>query len=192
MKKLLIIQDSLENKISYYHLAAFLVVLPFDRFYSEIVLISFLLHTLIHLTRLKLKKASTLQILMPVSVFLIGAIGLFYSQFRHDGLKDLEKQLAIILFPLALACCGLDVKKYLSNLLLLFSFTCVLTVLYLYGDALRIIIYNKLPLSTLFSGAFINHNFLTDGVHAHIYYYCGWRNPSFFIYSSSRPGDLVA
>ena len=175
MKKLLIIQDSLENKISYYHLIAFLVALPFDRFYGEIILISFLLHTLIHLNRPKLANAFTVQTLLAASVFIIALIGLVYSQHRQDGLKNLEKQLAILLFPFLLAICGLDLKKYLTNFLLIFSFTCVLTVLYLYADALHLIIYNKLPLSTLFTGAFINHNF-SDPIGLHATYfamYCG-------------------
>ena len=54
MKKLLFIDDTLENKISYYHLAFFLISLPFDFFYSEVVLTSFAIHTLIHLRKYRL------------------------------------------------------------------------------------------------------------------------------------------
>ena len=49
MKQLFVINDTLSNKLGYYHLIFFLVALPFDRFYSQLVLISFLIHTLIHL-----------------------------------------------------------------------------------------------------------------------------------------------
>lgn len=171
----LIQNDTLENKISYYHLVAFLVTLPFDRFYSELALISFLIHTLIHLTKQKLRNVFTFQTLVLSSVFLIGVIGLLYSHDRSEGSMDLQKQLALLLFPVLLACCGLDLKKYLMNLLLLFSFTCVLTILYLYLDAVRIILYNHLPLSTLFTGAFINHNF-SEPIDLHATYlamYCG-------------------
>lgn len=38
----------LSRKISFAHAAAFLITLPFDFFYNELVLLSFLLHTLIH------------------------------------------------------------------------------------------------------------------------------------------------
>lgn len=167
MNRLFIINDSLENKISYYHIAAFLVALPFDRFYSELILISFLLHTLIHINRHRLRLVFTTPNLLLSSVFLVSAIGILYSQDKTQGLRDLERQLAILLFPLILSLSGLDLGKYKMNFLKLFSFTCVLTILYLYMDAIRIILYNKLPLSHLFSQVFLNHNFSNPiGIHA--------------------------
>ena len=53
MKKIFFINDTVENKISYYHLLAFLAALPFDRLYSQVVLISFTIHTLIHIKKKK-------------------------------------------------------------------------------------------------------------------------------------------
>ena len=175
LKNKLTIYGSLEDKISYYHLAAFVILLPFDRFYSELVLISFLVHVAIHITPDKLKRAFSIETLVSSSVFFISVVGVIYSQDRSEGLQDLQKSLGIILFPILLACCGLDLKKYATNLLLIFCFTCVLTVAYLYLDALHIIVYNKLPLSTLFTGAFINHNFSEPiGLHATYFaMYCG-------------------
>ena len=55
MKKLFIINDTLTNKISYYHLALFLIFLPFDRFYRELVLISLTVHTLIHVGKINFR-----------------------------------------------------------------------------------------------------------------------------------------
>jgi O-antigen ligase len=159
MKELFVIKDTQENKISYYHIVAFLVSLPFDRFYSELILISFVLHTLIHINKQKLRPAFTLQTLIISSVFFITLIGILYSQDKTQGLKDLQRQSAILLFPFSLAACGLDLRKYKMNFLLLFSFICVFTVLYLYIDATRIILYYKLPLSNLFTFLFLNHNF---------------------------------
>ena len=48
---MLIIKDNLINKISYYHLLAFLLMLPFDQFYSELILISLIVHTLINISK---------------------------------------------------------------------------------------------------------------------------------------------
>ena len=45
------INDSVANKISYYHLALFVASLPFNLFYSHLILISYALHTLIHLKK---------------------------------------------------------------------------------------------------------------------------------------------
>jgi O-antigen ligase len=159
MRQIFFIDDTTENKISYYHLAAFLVTLPFDRFYSQLALISFLVHTVIHVTKPKLRNIFTVQTLVLSSVILITIIGLLYSPDKSEGIQDMQKQLAIVLFPVLLACSALDLSKYRINLLLLFSFTCVFTTLYLYFDAVHIILFNKLPLSTLFTGVFINHNF---------------------------------
>ena len=47
MRKLFLINEPIANKISYYHLSCYLIALPFEFFYSEIILISFGLHTLI-------------------------------------------------------------------------------------------------------------------------------------------------
>ena len=51
MKEIFVINDTAENKISYYHLLAFLAALPFDRFYSQVVFIILIIHTLIHLKK---------------------------------------------------------------------------------------------------------------------------------------------
>jgi O-antigen ligase len=161
------IEDTLENKISFYHITAFLITLPFDLFYSQLVLTSFILHTLIHISKQKLHSSFTIKTLVLSSVFLVGVVGLFYSPDKAQGIKDLQRQLAIVLIPVFLSSSGIDLNKYKMKLLLLFSFSCVFTILYLYADAIRIILYNKIPLSSLFTKAFINHNFsIPVNIHA--------------------------
>ena len=153
------LQDSLRNKISLYHLVLFLILLPFDRFYSEIVAISFVLHTFIHLGRNRLQQALNWQTLALSSVFLLSAAGLLWSAYTKEGLQDLEHQLVILLFPLAFSVSDLNLVRYKQKLLLLFAATCVAIILYLYVDAIRIIVYYHLPLGTLISSSFLNHNF---------------------------------
>lgn len=162
-----IIHDSMENKISFYHLAFFLMLLPFDRIYAELILISFTLHTIFHITKERARNILSRNNLILFSVFFIGVIGLLWSHDRSQGIKDLQRQLGLLLLPLTLSATGLDLKKYKKNLLLLFGFSCSVVILYLYIDAFRIILYNKLPLKTIFSPAFINHNFSDPiGIHA--------------------------
>jgi O-antigen ligase len=157
----------MENKISFYHLAFFLLLLPFDRIYSELVLISFVLHTLFHITKERARYIPSRHNLILFSVFFIGVIGMLWSHDREQGVKDLQRQLGLLLLPIALSATGLDLKKYKKNLLLLFGFSCSVVILYLYIDAFRIILYNKLPLKTIFSPVFINHNFSDPiGIHA--------------------------
>jgi O-antigen ligase len=167
MKNIDIIQDSPENKISYYHLAAFVVSLPFDRFYSELVLISLLLHAVIHCNRTRFRSLFTTENLILASVFLVNLAGTLYSDDKKEAVKDLERQAAIVLFPVVFSLLGLNLARYRKTILQWLGYTCVITILYLYTDAIRIILYNHLPVKTLFSRAFINHNFTEPiGLHA--------------------------
>jgi O-antigen ligase len=120
-----------------------------------------------HANRQRFRSVLSVQNLVISSAFFITAIGILYSPDKTQGLKDLQRQLAILIFPFAFSLSGLDWEKYKMNFLKIFSFTCVGTVLYLYADAIRIIQYNKLPLSSLFTQAFLNHNFSnTINMHA--------------------------
>ncbi len=167
MKNIFVIPDSLENKITYYHLAVFVILLPFDRFYCELVILSLLLHAFIHINRSGSRSILTVQNLVLGSVFFLSLAGMIWSSDKKEALKDLEKQLTIILFPVIFSIAGLDWQQYKTRLLKLFGLTSVLTVLYLYADAIHIILYNKLPLTSLFSMAFLNHNFSGPvGIHA--------------------------
>lgn len=167
MKNIFVIQDSLENKISYYHLVAFVILLPFDRFYSELVLMSLLLHAILHIKKSGLRSILTIQNLILCSVFLINLAGIIYSFDKKEASKDIEIELAILLFPVIFSLTGLNLQEYKTRILKLFGLTCVLTILYLYADAIHIILYNKFPIRSLFSLAFINHNFAEPfGLHA--------------------------
>lgn len=167
MNKATIIADTPGNKITYFHLAAFVILLPYDRFYSELVLISLLLHTIIHLTPKRARCILSLQNLVLASVFLLTIVGMMYSADKAQALKDMQRQLAIILFPIILSATGIDLRLYRERLLKLLGWTCVITILFLYADAIRIILYYRLPFRSLFSPAFINHNFSEPiGLHA--------------------------
>jgi len=167
MKAIFNIPDSLENKITWYQLVAFVILLPFDRFYTELVLISLLLHTLIHIDRPGLRSLLTTKNIVLSSVFLLALAGTIYTSDTKEAFKDMQRQLAIILFPVIFSLCRLNMAQYKTSILKFFGFTCVGVVLYLYADAIRILLYNKLSLETLFSMAFINHNFSEPlGLHA--------------------------
>lgn len=156
-----------EDKISYGHLALFLILLPFDRICTELVLISLFIHTSIHLHRKRVAAVFNRQTLILSSVFLLHLICLAWSPDKKEGMSYLLRQLAILLFPLILSATGLDLYKARKKLLQVFGFSLVLIILYLYADALRIILYYHLPVKRLLSQAFINHNFSSPiGLHA--------------------------
>jgi O-antigen ligase len=159
MSGLFQIKDSLANKISYYHLMLLMASLPFDRFYSHLILISYAIHTLIQLKRSSVKPIFEVRTLVLQSVFFITVLSTIYSINPHEGFTEWGKQITIFLFPLFFCLNTLDIKKYRQQLLLSFALICTITTIYLYLDAFITIRHYQLPLSTIISKAFINHNF---------------------------------
>ena len=167
MKRLFIIDECLANKISYYIIAAFLIGLPFDRFFSEWLLIIFCIHTLIHSKIENLQNLKNNNVWIAGSVFILSASAIIYSNYKSEGLKDSMQQLAILLFPVFLSVSNLNLAKYKWKLLEIFGLTCIVTVLYLYVEAFKIIHYFHLPMDSIFKKAFINQNFTSPiGLHA--------------------------
>ena len=167
MKKIFFIDDTVENKISFYHLACFLVVLPFDFFYSEIILISFGLHTLLHAKKKNLKNIFRKPVLTLISFYVLGLVAMLYSPDIPEAINVATRQLAILIFPVLFAFSNLRVEQYKMNLISIFGFSCTTTILYLYLDALHTIAYFNLPVSSLFRLIFMNHNFsIPIGIHA--------------------------
>lgn len=170
MKEVLFIKDTTENKFAYYLLLVFLVTLPYDRLYSELALICFLLHTLIHLHKDQFRNFWVKKIWLPAAVYLLTCIGTVYTQYRDEAFGEWERQLAILLFPLLFAVTSLDIYQYRFRLLKGLGISCIVTILYLYAHAVYVIRYNHLPLTELFTTSFINHNF-SEPIEMHATYF---------------------
>lgn len=154
------------TKISYYHLLAFMASLPFDFFYSHIILASFCLHTLIQLNRKAIKPVFTVTNLLLQSVFFVTLLSTIYTINRPEAFNQWGRHITILLFPILFCLSPFDLKKYRGQLLLGFSLVCSLVVLYLYADAFRTIRHYRLPLRDLISAAFTNQNF-SDAIEMH-------------------------
>lgn len=159
MRKIFFIDDTVVNKISYYHLVCFLLALPFDFFYSEIILISFGLHTFIHVKKIDFKNILSSPVLILVSVYLLGLLAMVYSPDKAEAVNVATRQLAILIIPVLFAISSLNFEKYKTSLVCVFGFGCAVTIIYLYATALHTIISSGLPFSSLFSGQFMNHKF---------------------------------
>lgn len=159
MNRLFTVEDTLPGKISYYHILFFLITLPFDRFFCEVILVSFTLHTLIRVKKYQLKNIFAKEALILQSVYLITIFGTFYTLNTKQAISDWGRQFVIFLFPVLFSISEFNFRKYRTQLLLGFSFSFTLVILYLYADALHVITYNHLPVKTLLSPYFINHNF---------------------------------
>jgi len=167
MKKLFIPADTTTNTISYYHLVCFLAALPFHYFYSQLVMISFAIHTFIHLQPRRLRYLISTQVLIQVSIFFAGLLAISYSSDPTEGLRITGRQSAIVFMPVLLMLNPLDLARYAMALLKIFALVISLVIIYLYADAIRTLFYFHLPLKAIFSTAFINHNFsMPIGLHA--------------------------
>ena len=167
MKSFFFINDTLENKISYYLLTCFLIALPFAHFYSEILLSCFAIHTLIHLRKSCLTKLKKEPFWVISSIFFLNLIAVTYSNYLAEGLKNVSQQLGIFLFPFCLAVTELNLSKYKLSLLKIFAYTCTVTIVYLYIAAFHTIHFFHFPISVIAGNSFINQNFSEPiGLHA--------------------------
>jgi len=168
MKEVLLIKDNLANKISYYHVILLLLSLPFDRFYSHLILASLAIHTIIQFRKSTVKPLLTWRTAILQSVFWVTIIGTLYTINFKQSMLEWELDLPVLLMPLILCFNPLDLRKYRQNLLMIFSLGCTATIAYLYFDALVTIRHYHLPLSSILSHAFTNHNF-SEPIDIHAY-----------------------
>ena len=147
------------NRIGCLHLCAFVASLPFDRFYSELILISYSLYVLVNMREKRLLFLLTKELLITSSLFLLALAGMCYSPYPEEAKNDIGKQMALILFPFLFALGHLNLKKYYGIILYSLPLSCTAVILYLYLHTFRIMIYYQLPIKKLLSVSFINHNF---------------------------------
>jgi O-antigen ligase len=166
MEGLFLKEGTPATKISYYHLLAFMASLPFDFFYSHIILASFCVHTLIQLNKKDIKPVFTVSNLLLQSVFFVTLLSTIYSINRPEAFNQWGRHITILLFPILFCLSPFDLTKYRRRLLLGFSLVCTLVVLYLYADAFRTIRHYGLPLRNIVSAAFTNQNF-ADPIEMH-------------------------
>ncbi len=167
MKGLLLTEDTIVNKVSYYHLALFLIALPYDFFYSELILVSFGIHTLIHAVKEDYARVFSKRVAIPASLFFLSLLAVTYSPDKGEGFNVVTKQLAILLFPVLFALNRVDLEKIRMPLFKIFGSACAVTILYLFVDAARTVLNFGLPVSSLLTTDFMNHAFaLPIGIHA--------------------------
>lgn len=159
MKERSLIQDNTANRISYYHLAFFAASLPFNRLYSELALISLLVHQLLHMRQYPLRSIRWRDVLLLSPVYLLTVAGTLYTAYHGEAFYEWERQLALLLFPLMPIMYSIDLKKYLLPVLTTMAVSCACTILYLYLKAAGTLITLHLPWQALFSQAFMNHSF---------------------------------
>jgi O-antigen ligase len=151
MRRLIQIPQGTADRISFFHLAAFLTTLPFDRFFSQLILISFIVHTLIHSRASDYSRLLAPRNFILASIFIVTLIGMsFTPEFKQAG-KDLQRQLAILLIPFIFTLSRFPWSACRHSLMNIFGFVCTALIIYLYIDAFRIIHYYDLPIRSILS-----------------------------------------
>jgi len=159
MKELLPGSDTLANRISFFHIALLLLSLPFDQFYSHLILISLCVHTLIQLKKGNIKPVLTTRVSAIQAVFFIAMIATIYTKYPQQAFAEWGREVVIFIIPLIFCFNAVDVKRYLPPVLFIFAIGCTLTVVYLFASVFITIAYYNIPLKSIFTPAFTSHNF---------------------------------
>jgi O-antigen ligase len=156
------------EKLRFLLIALLVFSLPYDLFYSSVILITVVAITLVTLKREAISRIRKEVWVFQVTYFLAAA-GYFYSYHKHDAGFLLERQLAILLFPLLLPLAIRISRRRIETILFTLMLSCCLAISLLFYEVIHIIIFTlKLSVSdTLFSGVFFNHQFSKPlGIHA--------------------------
>ena len=163
MKKLWLIKDSVTNQITYFHILLFFACLPLDRFFSELIFGSLVIHTLINIKKTDLKRIYEPRVLIVQAVFFVTLFSTIYTTNFKRAVDDWGMQAHILFIPMVFAIHQPLITKYKRQLLSGFAWSCVLVVMGLFGIVLTTIRHFHLPLSFVYTTSFINHNFTTPG-----------------------------
>jgi O-antigen ligase len=151
--------DTTENKISALLLLLFAISLPFDRFYSELLLIVLVAHTAIHLRTRRWKGLRVGALTAHSAAFLLTIMATAWDSNPGAAFGRWELQLSLLLLPFALFLLEVDLARYRPLIIDGFIGINTLVAAYLFADALRTIHFYGQPLHDLFSSAFLGHNF---------------------------------
>lgn len=146
------------EKLRFFVALLFVFSLPFDIFYSSIILIVFILLTFLDLKKDKFKNIPK-QFWIFQLPFYLAIIGYFYSYNKAEASSMIERQLSIFIFPIILPL-AIEINSQRKKWMLLsLTLSCVLAVCYLFFNVFSFISDSQLPLSALFSNHFFHHDF---------------------------------
>jgi O-antigen ligase len=160
-------EAGIAGKIGFGYLCAFLLLLPFDFFYSQLALVGFAVFTLIQCNKKMLLGFEAKPLLIIGSLYLLNWIGILYSPDKKEALSIAGRQSALILLPLLLGLHGALLRQYRNKLILVYSIGVSVVVAFLFVQAFRAALFNHLPIIAIVRPAFTNHHFTAPiGLHA--------------------------
>lgn len=151
--------DALKSeKLRFLLILLFVFSLPFDRFYSTVILMLLIICTFIDISIKKIKQIPK-QIWIFQAVFFLTCLGYAYSYNKHEAGFMLEKQLAILAFPLILPLAVNLTPERIRPVMISLAASSLLSILYLFLNIIYVILLGNLPFSLIFSKEFFNHGF---------------------------------
>lgn len=158
--------DERSEKLRFTLVLLFAFSLPFDRFYSTILLMLLIVCTFIDINTEKIKKVPR-QIWIFQGVFFLACLGYGYSANKHEAGFMLEKQLAILAFPLILPLAITFTTDRIRYLMISLAIGSLISIIYLFVNIFYVAIFGNLHLSLIFSKEFFNHGFSSPlNIHA--------------------------
>ncbi|OJX36751.1 MAG: hypothetical protein BGO87_13245 [Flavobacteriia bacterium 40-80] len=154
------------EQIRFILLNLFVFFLPFDKFYTTLILYVLIITTLLNFNKMKLKQIPKNFWIFQI-IFFLSVSGYFYSQNKIEAISLIERQLVIFIFPLLIPLAIKITKEKVTILLVTLCISCTLAILGLFTYSLYVILQLQLPLNHLLSEDFFNHNFSNPiGIHA--------------------------
>jgi O-antigen ligase len=156
------------ERLRFFILQLFVFSLPFDMFYSAVIFLCFCAVTIVALNRQNVGRVPK-QFWIFQLIFLLGVAGYFYSIHKSAAGFLLERQLSIFLFPLLIPIAMEVTRERKEQLLKALTMGSVCATIYLFFSMVyKVAMDTDLPVvSTVFSGAFFNHQFSKPlGIHA--------------------------
>src|SRR5829696_6650528 len=101
---------SAAGRITYCHALLFAAALPLDAQLGEVVLVSFCLHTLIHLERGHGSRLHQKKLLFLAAPFFLTLLSIPYAPDAGRAFNDLGKQASILILPVLFLLWPLDWK----------------------------------------------------------------------------------
>lgn len=139
-------------------IALFGAMLPFDMFYTTFLFYLIALVTLLDFKIAKIKLIPK-QFWIFAFIYLLSALGYAYSTDLWRAGFVLERQLAIIIFPILIPLSIDCTPKNIRVILTAFAISCSITVCILLFHAINTLLQFELPLKYLFTSSFFNLNF---------------------------------
>ena len=113
--------ETLKYKANHYVLILLTFVLPLERKLAPPLIILFCLTSIINHAP---KKYFNPKILWLAALFFIYGLGIIYSGNKGLAWNSLTEKLSILVFPLAIYCSNLNIKKHLQSILNAFLVGC--------------------------------------------------------------------